>query len=105
MEDVEEEEGKDGHEKEEKDGKRGEGEEGGERRRGRREGASFEAAPIIECCYQISRAHRPATPPILLHVHSCSLRLLGTQLDGQWKFNKTPVTESYFSKFLGTFFC
>ena len=57
--------------------KGGEGEEGGkEKKEGR--SASFEAAPIIECCYQISRAHQPTatnTPSCSVSiVHSSSLK-------------------------------
>ena len=66
--------------------KGGEGEEGGkEKKEGR--SASFEAAPIIECCYQISRAHQPTatnTPSCSVSiVHSSSLVL--TQVHGEKK--------------------
>ena len=72
------------------------GKEGKEKKEGKEEkegrSASFEAAPIIECCYQISRAHRPTTT----NTPSCSLMFTHVgwhtvvYIRRQWKNHQNP---------------
>ena len=80
--------------KEERSRERGGGggkEEDKEKKKERRS-ASFEAAPIIECCYQISRAHRPTTT----NTPSCSLMFTHVgwhtvvYIRRQWKNHQNP---------------